>query len=155
MKGAAFSTEHCQDLHRYCIWWRRVGGADRFRHWVLAESIDHAIRRSRLDVSKALGTNTGLWKIEEPEDKITRASPADVVCTCEGPRRSSQRVGIIAFVLLLLGLFFLLHWKSGAVASDESMESAAGSGIITPGIRSENNPTVWSWDGVVPSTKDH
>ena len=150
MKGAAFSTEHCQDLHRYCIWWRRVGGADRFRHWVSAESIDHAISRSRLDVSKALGINTSLWKIEEPEDKITRAIPTDVVCTSEGPRRASQRLGITAFVLLLLGLFFLLHWKSRAVASAESMESDAGSGIVTPEIRSEKNLTVWSWDGVVP-----
>jgi hypothetical protein len=148
MKGAAFSTEHCQDLQRYCIWWRRVGSADRFRHWVLAESIDHAISRSRLDVSKALGTNTGLWKIEESE-------ATDVGRTCEGPRRSSQRLGITAFVLLLLCLVFLLHWKSRAVASAESMESDDGSGIITPEIRSENNPTVWSWDGVIQSTKDH
>jgi hypothetical protein len=61
-------------------------------------------------------------------------------------------VGIIAFVLLLLGLLFLFHWKSRTVAP---MDSDAASGIITPEIRSENNATVWSWDGFVRSTKGH
>src|SRR5579862_9173967 len=136
---AAVSTENCHESHSYCIWWGRVGGPDRFRHWVLADSIDDAVSRSRLDVSKALGTNASLWKIEEPEDKITRVIPTDLVCTCERPRRSSQQVGIITFVLLFLGLCFLLHWKSIAVASAESMENDAGSGIITPEIRSENS----------------
>jgi hypothetical protein len=104
MKGAV-SMENCQQSHSYCIWWRRVGGPDRFQHWVLAESIDDAVSRSRLDVTKALGTNTSLWNIEEPEDKITQAIPIDVVCG--GSVRSSQRVGIMAFIVLLLGLGLL------------------------------------------------
>jgi hypothetical protein len=119
----------------------------------LAESIDDAVSRSRLDVTKALGTNTSLWNIEEPEDKITQAIPIDVVCG--GSVRSSQRVGIMAFIVLLLGLGLLFHWKSRAVAPAEPMESDAASAISTPEIRSENNSTVWSWDRFVQSTKDH
>jgi hypothetical protein len=46
MKGAV-STENCHQSHSYCIWWRRVGGPDRFQHWVLADSIDDAVSRSR------------------------------------------------------------------------------------------------------------
>jgi hypothetical protein len=116
MKGAAVSTENCQQSHLYCIWWRRVGSPDRFRHWVLADSIEDAVCRSRLDMSKALGTNTGLWKIEEPGNKITRWIPTALVYQFEGPRRS-HRVRIIASVLLLLCLFFLFYWKSRTVAS--------------------------------------
>jgi hypothetical protein len=149
----AVSTENCQQPHSYCIWWRRVGGPDRFRHWVSADSIDDAVTRSRLDVTKALGTNTSLWSIEEPEDTVTQAIPTDL--RCGGSVRSSQRLGIIAFVLLLLGLFFLFHWKSRAVTPAEPMESDAASGISSPEIRSENNATVWSWDSFVQSTKDH
>jgi hypothetical protein len=153
MKGAT-STENCQQSRSFCIWWGRVGGSDRFRHWVLADSIDNAVRRSRSDVSKALGPNVSLWKIEEPEDKIARAIPTDVVCWCEGPRRSSQRAGVIAFVLLWIGLLSLFHWKSRAVTSAKSMQSVAASGMITPEIRPESDPTMWSWDGFVDSTKD-
>src|ERR1700733_6855645 len=98
MKGTV-STEACQKSHSYCIWLRRVGGPDRFRYWVLAEWIDYAFSRSRLDVTKALGTNTSLWNIEEPEDKVTRAIPTDL--GCGGSVRSSQRVGIMAFIVLL------------------------------------------------------
>jgi hypothetical protein len=137
MKGAV-STEDCQQSHSYCIWWRRVGAPDRFRHWVLADSIDDAVSRSRFDVTKALGTNTSLWNIEEPEDKVTRAISSDL--SCGGSVRSSQRLGIIAFVLLLLGLFFLFHWKSRSVAPAEPMESDAASGIVVRETPSENNP---------------
>jgi|SRR5580704_9004758 hypothetical protein len=149
MKGAV-STENCQQSHSYCIWWRRVGGPDRFRHWVFADSIDDAVTQSRLDVTKALGTNTSLWNIEEPGDKATRGIPTDLVWREYG--RSSQRVGIMAFVFLVLGLLFLFHWKSRTVAPTDS---DAASGIITPEIRSEDNATVWSWDGFVQSTKGH
>lgn len=117
----AVPTENCPQPQSYCIWWRRVGGPDRFRHRVLADSIDDAVSRSRSDVTKALGTNTSLWNIEEPADKITRAVPASSVCSWS--ERSSQRIGIMAFVVLLLGLFFLFHWKSRAVAPVEPMES--------------------------------
>ena len=115
------STEGCQQSQSYCIWWRRVGGPDRFRHCVLADSIDDAVSRSRSDVTKALGANTSLWSIEEPADKLTRAVPTEV--DCGGSVLSSQRLGTIAFVLLLLSLFFLFHWKSRAVESAEPMES--------------------------------
>jgi hypothetical protein len=152
MKGAV-STEDCQQPHSYCVWWRRVGGPDRFRHWVLADSIDDAVSRSRLDVTKALGTNTSLWNIEEPEDKVTRAIPTDLACG--GSVQSSQRLGIIVFVLLLFGLFLLFHWKSRAVASAEPTESDAATRIIIPETRSENNATVWSWDRFVGFIKDH
>ena len=118
---AAVSTENCHESHSYCIWWGRVGGPDRFRHWVLADSIDDAVSRSRLDVNKALGTNTSLWSIEEPADEITLAVPA--VSVCSESVQSSQRIGIMAFVVLLLGLFFLFHWKSRAVVPAEPMES--------------------------------
>ena len=117
MKGAAVSTENCQRSLLYCIWWRRVGGPDRFRHWVLASSIDDAVGRSRLHVSKALGTNSSLWRIEEPPSKISRAVPTDVVWLREGPLGSSQRVRIIASALILLCLLFLFYWKSNMVAS--------------------------------------
>ena len=155
MKGAV-STENCQQSHSYCIWWRRVGGPDRFRHWVLADSIDDAVSRSRLDVTKALGTNTSLWNIEEPADKMTRAIPTDLGCGGSVRSvRSSEQVGIMAFIVLLLGLCLLFHWKSRAVAPAEPMESDAASAISPPEIRSENNATVWSWDRFVQSTKDH
>jgi hypothetical protein len=151
---AAVSQENCQQADSYCIWWGRVGGTDRFRHWVLAESIGDAVNRSRLHVSKALGPNAILWKIEEPGDEITPSIRTDVVCWCEGPQRSSQRLGIAAFVLLFLGLAFLFHWKSRAIGSVEPLESGAASGIAVSEIRSENNPTAWAWDGSVQSPKD-
>jgi hypothetical protein len=133
---SAVSTENGQQSHSYCIWWRRAGAQDRFRHWVLAGSIDEAVRRSRLDVTKALGSNAGLWKIEESEKQITAAIATEVVSW--GPGRSSQRVGIMAFVVLLLGLLFLFHFKS--VAPAEPMESDRASGIGIPETPSENNP---------------
>jgi hypothetical protein len=151
---AAVSQESCRQANSYCIWWRRVGGADRFRHWVLAESIGDAVSRSRLQISKALGPNASLWRIEEPENKITRTIRTDVVGWREGPRQSSQRVGIAAFVLLFLGLVFLFHWKSRAVASAEPMEGGASSGTAIPEILSEKNPTAWPWYGFVQSAKD-
>jgi hypothetical protein len=139
MKGAAFSTERSQDLHWYCIWWRRVGGPDRFRHWVLAESIDHAISRSHLNVSKALATNAGLWNIEEPRDKATRGIRTEVVWQSEGPQASSHRVRIVASVLILLCLLFLFGWRWSSVASAEPMPSNTAPEII-PEVRSENHP---------------
>jgi hypothetical protein len=138
MKSTAFSIESCQGLHSYCILWRRVGGPDRFRHWVTAESIDRAISRSRLEVSMALGTNAGLWNIEEPEDKVTRGISTDVIWQSERSQASSHRVRIIASVLLLLSLLFLFRWKLREVASAESMQNDAAPEIINPGPRSEN-----------------
>lgn len=111
----AVSTENGQKSRSYCIWWRRAGAQDRFRHWVLADSIDEAVRQSRLDVTKALGTNAGLWKIEESEKQITAPMATEVVSWESG--RSSDWVGIIAFAVLLLGLFFLFHSKSNEAAS--------------------------------------
>jgi hypothetical protein len=110
MRGAAVSTQNCQRSHWYCVCWRRVGGPDGFRHWVLAESIDHAIGRSYLHVSKALGTNTGLWNIEEPGDKGTRGIQTDVVWKSEGPLATSHRVRIVASILILFCLLFLFSW---------------------------------------------
>jgi hypothetical protein len=109
---SAVSIDNCQESHRYCVWWRRVGAADRFRHWVLADSIDEAVRRSRLDITKALGTNASLWKIEEPEKHITAPIATEVVRWHERPRGSSHRVRIVASVLLLLCLLFLFHWEN-------------------------------------------
>ena len=152
MNGAV-STENYRQSQSYCIWWRRVCGPDRFRHWVSAESIDDAVSRSRLDVTRALGKNTSLWNIEEPDDKIARPIPTGAVCL--GARRSSQRVGIVAFVVLLLGLFSLFHWNSRKVAPADRTERDAASRIITSDIRSEHNATVWSWDGFVHPTNDH
>jgi len=117
---SAVSTENDQQSRSYCIWWRRAGAKDRFRHWVLADSIDEAVRRSRLDVTKALGTNASLWNIEEPEKQITTAITTEVVSW--GSERSSDWVGVMAFVVLLLGLFFLFHWKSNEAASAGSVE---------------------------------
>ena len=85
MKGAV-STENCHQTRSYCIWWGRVGGPDRFRHWVSAESFDRAVRRSLSDVSKALGPNVSLWKIEEPRDRIARAIATELVCRHKDPR---------------------------------------------------------------------
>lgn len=112
-------TEHCQDLDWYCIWWRRVGATDRFRDWVLAESMDHAISRSHLNVSNALGTNAGLWNIEEHGATIARGIRTEVVWQAEGPLTSSHRVRIVASVLILLCLLFLLCWRFNQVASVE------------------------------------
>ena len=118
MKGAAVSRQNCQGSHWYCISWKRVNGSDRFRHWVLAESIDHAISRSRLNVSKALGTNADLWNVEEPGDNATRGILTEVVWQSEGPRSSSHRVRIIASVLILLCLLFLFTCSSCEVIRD-------------------------------------
>jgi hypothetical protein len=150
---AAVSTQNCQHLHSYCLWWGRVGGPDRFRHRVVADSIDDAVRQSRLTVSKALGTNASLWKIEEPKVKTTRAIPTDATSRGEGPRRSSQQIAIMAFVLLWLGLFFLLQWKLRA-ASAGPKESDASYGIMGTESHSENIPTT-SWDSFIRSTRNH
>ena len=138
MKGAV-STENGLESHTYCIWWRRADAQDRFRHWVLSDSMDEAVRRSRLDITNALGTNASLWKIEEPKKHIT-AHATEVVCWREGRRESTHRVRIIASVLLLLCFLFLFHWKSSAVASAEPIESDAVSGIVIPATPSENSP---------------
>jgi hypothetical protein len=147
------SMENRQPSRSYCIWWGRIGAPDRFRHWVSADSIDSAVRRSRADVSEALGANANLWKMEEPEGKMARAIPTDVVCWYTGPRWSSERAGITAFVLLWIGLVFLFHWKMRVVTLAEPMESNTASGIFTPKIRTESDSTMWSWDAFVHS--DH
>ena len=131
MKGAAVSRQNCQGSHWYCIWWRRVGGPDRFRHWVLAESIDHAISRSHVNVSKALGTNVGLWNIEEPRDNATHEIRTEVVWQSEGPRASSHRVRIIASVLILLCLLFLSTWP---LSKDQVLPFERGGGAIASTI---------------------
>jgi len=138
MKGAV-SIENCQGSRTYCVWWRRAGAGDRFRHRVLADSIDEAVSRSRLDITKALGTNASLWKMEEPEKHKTAPMATEVVCWRARPRESSHRVRITASVLLLLCLLFLFHWKSSAVASVEPTRGAAPVAII-PEIAPENNP---------------
>jgi hypothetical protein len=120
---SAVSTENGLQSHSYCIWWRRAGAKDRFRHWVLADSMDEAIRRSRLDITKALGTNASLWKIEDPEKHITAPIATEVVRSGERPRGSSHRVRIITSVLLLLCLLLLFHLKSNEAASAGSMEA--------------------------------
>ena len=126
MKAVA-STENCQQPRTYCVWWARVGGPDRFRHRVLAASLDDAICQSRLHIAKALGPNASLWTIEEPSDKTTRAIPTAAVDGCERARRSSQRAGIVAFVLLFLGLLFLFEWKSRTVGSASYAENDTAS----------------------------
>ncbi len=124
MKGAVV-IENCQRSQSYCVWWRRIGGADRFRHCVLADSIDDAVSRSRLEVSEALGRNASLWKMEEPEANITRANAPDVAHGRERLRQSPEWVGIIAFVLLFLGLVLLFYWKSRPPASAEPLAESA------------------------------
>jgi hypothetical protein len=109
---SAVSIDNCQRSRPYCVRWRRAGAADRFRHWVLADSIDEAVRRSRLDITKALGTNASLWKIEEPEKHITAPIATEVVRWRERPRGSSHRVRIVASVLLSLCLLFLFYWEN-------------------------------------------
>ena len=109
---SADSIDNCQGSHTYCVWWRRAGGKDRFRHWVLANSIDEAVRRSRLDITKALGTNASLWKIEEPEKDIIAPIATEVVRWSERPREPSHRVRIVASVLLFLCLLFLFRWEN-------------------------------------------
>ena len=109
---SAISTENGQQSQSYCICWRRAGAADHFRHWVLADSIDEAVRRSRLDITKALGTNASLWKIEEPKKHITAPIATEVVRWRERPSGSSHRVRIVASVLLLLCLLFLFQWEN-------------------------------------------
>ena len=113
---SAVSTENGLQSHSYCIWWRRAGAKDRFRHWVLADSMDEAVRQSRLDITKALGTNASLWKIEDPEKHIKAPIATEVVRWSDRPRGSSHRVRIMASVLLLLCLLFLFHLKSNEAA---------------------------------------
>ena len=119
---SAVSTENGLQSHSYCIWWRRAGAKDRFRHWVLADSMDEAVRRSRRDITKALGTNASLWKIEEPEKQIDVPIATEVVCRRARRHGSTHRVRIIASVLLLLCLLFLFHWKSNEAAPAAPVE---------------------------------
>ena len=109
---SAVSAENDQQSRSYCVWWRRAGAQDRFRHWVLADSIDEAVRRSRLDITKALGTNASLWKIEDNEKHIAAPIATEVVSWRERPRGSSHRVRIVASILLLLCLLFLFNWEN-------------------------------------------
>jgi len=118
---SAVSIDNRKASQTYCVWWRRAGAADRFRHWVLADSIDEAVRRSRLDITKALGTNASLWKIEEPKEHLTATIATEVVRWRERSYGSFHRVRIVASVLLLLCLLFLFHWKSHEVASGGPM----------------------------------
>jgi hypothetical protein len=103
------SVDNCQGSHTYCILWKRVGAVDRFRHCVMADSIDDAVSRSRQDISAALGTNASLWKIVEPEKHPSPPIATEMVCWRAGPRESSHQVRIIASVLLFLCLLFLVH----------------------------------------------
>ena len=128
--------ESCQQS--YCIWWRRAGAADRFRHWVLADSIDEAVSRSRVDIIKALGTNASMWKIEQPEKQIEVPIATEMVCWRARRRGSTRRVRIIVNVLLLLCFLFLFRWKSSAGALAEPMKDAAPL-VIIPEAPSENN----------------
>jgi hypothetical protein len=131
MKSAGLSTENYQGSHSFCISWRRVGGPDRFRHWVLADSIDDAVSRSHLDVSKALGSNVDLWSIEQPIDKVTNGIPTDVVWQSVGNVRPSHGVRIIASICLVLCSLFLF-WTSRRDVSPDHLANEAAPEVIIP-----------------------
>src|ERR1700730_11994637 len=100
--------------YSYCLWWRHCDGSDRFRHWVNANCIADAIDQSRVEISIALGTNAGLWKIEDPRTQA-RQQPEidDVNCTGNG-RYTADRVCIscVNLFLLWLVLFAFYCWIS-------------------------------------------
>ena len=101
-------------LYSYCLWWRQCDGSDRFRHWVNANSIADAIDRSRVEISIALGTNAGLWEIEDPRTQVGQQPEIDDA-NCTGTARyAADRVWITCanLFLLCLVLFAFYCWTS-------------------------------------------
>ena len=140
MEETAAITKTSQESHLYCLWWRRVGGSERFRNWVLAISAEDAVSRSRKEVSMALGANAGLWHIEGP--RITRSS-AETAAEVDwqspaGPQ--SHRVRITASILILLCLFFLFHLKSGNTSPIDYETGEIDSAALVSETQVENSP---------------
>ena len=115
MKGGHLSTETLHVLRSYCIFWRRCDGLDRFRHWVLAESMSDATTRSRAEISKALGSNAGLWDIEGTRTNMVESGV--VRDRRSGAHRSVGRFWTSScwLIVLVLVLYLFRLWTSNTV----------------------------------------
>jgi hypothetical protein len=63
----------------YRVIWQRVGGGERFRHFVTAETREEALRKSEAEVASALGPNVCVWEpVDVAEAVATALSSAQV-----------------------------------------------------------------------------
>jgi hypothetical protein len=117
MKGGHLSKETLHVLRSYCIFWRRRDGLDRFRHWVLAESMSDATTRSRAEISKALGSNAGLWDIEGTRTNVVGSGLVSDRARRGDAHRSVGRVWLLScsLIVLVLVLFLFRLWTLSAV----------------------------------------
>jgi hypothetical protein len=124
-------------LYSYCLWWRHRDGSDRFRHWVNADSITDAIDRSRVEISIALGTNAGLWEIEDPRTQVSQQPEIDDESCTGNARYTADRVcmSCVNLFLLCLVLFAFYCWISRSAGPEQraTAPSAGISVVITSG----------------------
>ena len=141
MEETAAITKTSQESRLYCLWWRRAGGSERFRNWVLANSAEDAVNRSRKEVSMALGANAGLWHIEVP--RITRSSAeiATEVDWQSPAEPQSHWIRITASILILLCLFFLFHLKSGNTSPINYETGEVDTAALVSETQVESSPT--------------
>jgi len=117
MKGSHLSTETLHVPSSYCVFWKRRDGLDRFRHWVLAESMSDAATRSRAEISKALGSNAGLWDVEGTRTNMVESGVVRDRTRRSGAHRSVGRFWMLScwLIVLVLVLFLFRLWTLRAV----------------------------------------
>jgi hypothetical protein len=94
MARSGLSSEELHPFDLYCLRWKRRNGSDEFRHCVRAQSMTDAMSRSREDISLALGSNGGLWRMGEPHQfrECIRLGPDG---PCRAQRMSRSRRNLI------------------------------------------------------------
>jgi hypothetical protein len=139
-RGLTSEEQHPFDL--YCVRWKRRDGSDRFHHFVRAQSITEAMSRSRDEISLVLGSNAGLWQMEEPHRSARTQYRPSAVLSVRSTRHTVHRMCLVTANLLALGLvLFAFHrWTSmwpHSIGSLPNLEGAARSEVIAPDAHSE------------------
>ena len=116
MTRSGLSSEEFHSSDLYCLRWKRRNGSDQFRHFVRAQSITEAIKRSREEISLVLGSNAGLWQMEEPHRSVIAQYRPSAGSSVRSTRPTGRRMCLVTANLLTLGLvLFAFHrWTSMA-----------------------------------------
>lgn len=111
-----------QEANGFCLIWRREGGTESFRHIVTAKCLSQAVELSRLEVHRALASNSVFWILQQRDlDQFRDVEHASCGKPQTGPLRRS--LGFFTSVLLSLGLIIILvslhHQSSRPNAADK------------------------------------
>jgi hypothetical protein len=158
MTKSSLSSEEFHSLYLYCVRWKRRDGSDLFRHFVRAQSITEAMSRSREEISLVLGSNAGLWQMEQPQQSAVRQYSSSGGPSVRSARPTGRRMCFVAANLLALGLvLFAIHrWTSRApqsITSPANLQDTSRSNVIAPDVYSEETHVMRSWKGFIQATK--